>query len=287
MRKFRKLAIVLAVVTTLLIASATPVLAVKPANNLAGSQKVGWNLSAAVMPVPPYGTPDIPGSDTASKLIVNQPNGQVEVAITGAMNGLAANTTYTVYLSNGYEPYFFTGWNVAGTWVINVEYLGTDYPETLILTQNGAGITGVSLNTIPPSSGSAFTITGGSVSGNVIELNAHKDGGSLVVHLSGIIAADGSMSGTWWDEAPGTRTGTWSSTSGTAVKTHTGDTGWSGLFTGTVPSFTFTTDEYGAGSWHINLRDADFNGPDTYTLSVWINSGGTLLISDNFDVVVN
>ena len=31
------------------------VLAAKPATNQAGAQKVTWNLSADVMPVPPYG----------------------------------------------------------------------------------------------------------------------------------------------------------------------------------------------------------------------------------------
>lgn len=51
--------------------------------------------------------------------------------------------------------------------------------------------------------------------------------------------------------------------------------------------FVFTTDEYGSGSWHLNLRDSNFLRPGTYRLSVWINEAGlTILISDNFDVVV-
>jgi len=48
------------------------------------------------------------------------------------------------------------------------------------------------------------------------------------------------------------------------------------------------TDENGAGSWHFNLKDADFSGLGTYNLSVWINKpGATILISDNFEVVVD
>jgi hypothetical protein len=206
------------------------------------------------------------------------------------MNGLAANTTYTVFLSKGYTPYVFTGWNVTGSWEINVEYLGTNYPETLILAQTGTAITGISLNTNPPAAGSAFTIIDGSVVGDIINIVADHDAGSLVVHLTGTIAGDGSMSGTWWDIAPGTRTGTWSSTSGAAVKTHTGNTSWNGFFTATIPAFTFTTDEFGAGSWHVNMRDSDFSGPATYTLSVWVNAtvpNKTILISNNFDVVVD
>ncbi len=237
------------------------------------------------MPVPPYGLQDIPGSDTASKLIVNQPNGNTVVTITGAMNGLNPNTTYRVYLANGYEKYVYTGWDVSGNWVINVKYRGVDYPETLILTQDGTVITGVSLNTIPPTDGSAFTIIDGYVDGTTVDIMADHDASPLVVHMQGTIAADGSMSGDWADVAPGTRTGTWASTSGNAVD-HTGDTGYPGLFTDTVPMFTFTTDDLGAGSWHVNLRDNDFPEPGTYTLSVWINNA-TILVSDNFEVVAD
>lgn len=248
-----------------------------------GAQTYDWYLSADVMPVPPYGSGDIPDSDTLSKLIVNQPNGAVEVTMTGVMKGLNPNTEYTVYLSNSYESYVFTGWDVSGTYVINVEYLGTDYPETLILTQVEEVITGISLDTIPP--GSFFTVYGGTVIDNIIDIYANK--GSLVVHMSGTIAADGSMSGSWEDEDPGTRTGTWASTDGAAGKTNIGDTGWSQLFTPTVPAFTFTTDEYGSESWHINLRDENFPTKGTHALSVWINKGGTILISENFEVVVD
>ncbi len=257
---------------------------VKPPDNLAGAGEVPWNLSGDVMPVPPYGSMDIPGSDTASKLIVNQPNGNVEVAVTGVMKGLDPNKTYFVILSSGYTPYLDTGWDVSGSYVINVEYLGTDYPETLILTQDGEDITGISLDTIPP--GSFFTVYDGTVVDNVINIYANK--GSLVVHMVGTIGADGSMSGDWADEDPGTRTGTWASTGGAALKTHTGDTGFPGDFNN-YPRFTFLTDEFGAGSWHFNLRNDDFPVVGrTYDLSVWINGAGrTILISDTFTVEVD
>ncbi len=97
------------------------------------------------------------------------------------------------------------------------------------------------------------------------------------------------MSGSWADDPIYTRSGTWTSTSGLAVKTHTGNTGWPGDFND-YPRFTFLTDEYGAGSWHFNLRDEDFSGPGSYDLSVWINQinpNATILISDSFTVVVD
>lgn len=120
-------------------------------------------------------------------------------------------------------------------------------------------------------------VTGNQITFTTTYLGPYNQGYSATV--SGTIAADGSMSGTSpWE---------WHTTSGTATLA-SGSTGWPNLFTNTVPPFTFVTDTYGAGSWHINLRDEDFlepGGPGTYTLSVWINEAGkTMLISDVFEV---
>jgi len=260
---------------------------VKPTDNLAGAVKVLWNLSGAVMPIPPYSYGDIPGSDTASKLIVNQPNGNTEVTITGVMNGLNPNTTYTVYLTKGYTPYVDTGWNIGNVSEIAISLSGVDYLHITNLTQSGTAITGGTI--VYP--GYAKQITSGSVIGDHVEiLAAYTSGGSGTLHLTGTIANDGSITGTWTDtwpdeHGPVLRTDDWRNTIGVAEKTHTGSTGWPGLFTDTVQPFTFTTDAYGAGSWHINLRDSDFPRTGTYILSVWINGGGgTILISDNFQV---
>jgi len=262
---------------------ATPVQAVKPAGNLASAQKVAWNLSADVMPVPPYGSRDIPGSDTASKLIVNQPNGNTEVTITGAMNGLNPETTYTVYLSKGYTPYVPLDVTGIYTWLV----LGTYHHDLVITTQNPdgtfSGTGGYPVGSSPYTApGQTPEVITGQVEGNQITftttyLGPYNPGYSATV--SGTIAADGSMSGTSpWE---------WHTTSGAATPA-SGSTEWPGLFTSTVPPFTFTTDAYGAGSWHVNLIDSDFPEPGTYTLSVWINEAGlTMLISDSFEVVVD
>jgi len=264
------------------------VLAAKPAGNLASAQKVTWNLSAAVMPVPPYGSRDIPGSDTASKLIVNQPNGMTEVTITGAMNGLNPNTTYTVYLSKGYTPYVYTGWNVVGTWVLRFN-LGGNYDHDIIISvQTDGTFSGTGGY---PASGPPYSITE-TVTGTInvmtgaVTLHSVYNNGYLYDAV-GTIASDGTMSGTWGNTSQGYGH-SWFSISGNAVKTHTGDTGWPGLFTSTVQPFTFTTDACGAGSWHVNLTDANLPvGPagTIYNLSVWINeAGATMLISDTFPV---
>lgn len=115
--------------------------------------------------------------------------------------GLAAGSSY---------------WNVAGTYNVNVEYLGVTYPETLVLTQAGAGtITGVSLGAPCSPSCANFTITSGSVVGDAITMVATSP---FALTLSGLIAADGSMTGTWADGAGGMgRTGKWATISGAAA----------------------------------------------------------------------
>lgn len=261
-----------------LLVSVGTALAVKPAGNLAGSEKVPWNLSTDVMPVPPYGSGDIPGSDIASKLIVNQPNGATEVAITGTMKGLNPNTKYTVYLSKGYTEY--TPMDITGTYIWLV--LGTYEHDLTIDVQNPDG--SFSGYGGYPAGGpylTTETITG-QVTGNQITFTTVYAGPynpGYTANVSGTIALDGTMSGNSpWE---------WHTTSGNATLA-SGSTSWPGLFTGTVQPFTFITDEYGSGSWHLNLRDDNFSGLGDHTLSVWINSsGGTILISNTFDVAVD
>ena len=285
----KKAIIFILVVALILLAVPSVIFAAKPTGNDAGSQKVDWNLSGAVMPIPPYGSGDIPGSDTASKLIVNQPNGNTEVTITGVMNGLTANTTYTVYLSPKYIPYVFTGWNVVGDWVLRLHYGAGIYDHDIFITvQSDGSFTGT--GGYPASSDPPYnypyneTVTGtiNVMTGAVTIHSLYQNG--YAYDATGTIAPDGTMSGTW--HGTGQPTYAWESISGQAIKTHTGDTNWHGEFTSTVPAFTFTTDEFGAGSWHINLKNADFPNPGNFTLSVWIDvAGRTILISDVFTVV--
>ena len=106
-------------------------------------------------------------------------------------------------------------WNVAGTYGVNVTWdqdptPGTVYPETLILTQAGVGtITGTSICAL------CFTITGGTVTNSTVTFVATSP---WTLTLTGAIAADGTMAGTWADGAGGSgRTGRWATTSGAAA----------------------------------------------------------------------
>ena len=129
------------------------------------------------------------------------------------------------------------GWSVAGTWNINVVYQSVPYPETLVLTQTGNTITGVSVNSVPPVPASAFTITGGFTGDSLTFKTYYDPNSSETTTFSGTIASDGSMSGTWADN-PGFlgRSGTWASTSGKA--TYTSNIAGSIMVTGNITAAT-------------------------------------------------
>ncbi len=276
MRKISFLLSALLVILSMVLLVSVPAFAAKPAGNLASAQTIAWNLSADVMPVPPYGSLDIPGSDVASKLIVNQPNGNTEVTLTGVMNGLNPNTEYTVYVSNGYTPY--TPLSVVGSWEWLV--LGTYYHDLEITTQNAdgtfSGTGGYPADASPYQTTETIT---GQVVGNQITFTTTYAGPynpGYTATVTGTIAPDGSISGNYpWE---------WHSTSGAATLA-SGSTGWPGLF-GNLSTITFTTDDFGSGCWHLNLRDENFpTGGPTFDMSVWINgSGRTVLVSDTFKV---
>ena len=261
---------------------------VKP-EGLGGAQTYAWNLSGAVMPVPPYGLADITGSDTASKLIVNQPNGAVEVTITGVMNGLTPERTYTVFLAREYIP--FIRWDLKDTWGLQFYLNGAaSNAHDIIISDQLPDGTFSGVGRFP--AGGPYistynqTITGIVTSGVVTFHSTYPNlGYEYWYTVTGEISKRGTMmSGTWIDIRD--NTGTFSSLYGAATSINGGSTWYTGLFTNTIQPFTFVTDADGSGSWHVNLRDSDFPGPGTYTLSVWINNG-TILISDNFEVVVD
>jgi len=116
------------------------------------------------------------------------------------------------------------GWNVTGNYVVNINYLGTDYPHDMSLTQDSSGnLTGHGGS---PAGSNVYTwvIDSGSVSGNSINFTAHYTATAdavtplTIFNVTGTIASDGTMSGTWSDNYQGgSRTGTWVTISGNAV----------------------------------------------------------------------
>jgi hypothetical protein len=184
-------------------------------------------------------------------------------------------------------------YNVSGAWVIDFT-LGGVYSHDMTLTQDGAGnITGVG-GGYPAGGAYSYTwvIDSGIIDGNTINLTAHYTGGPdavtplTVMHMTGTILGDGSMSGTWDDNyGGGSRNGTWASASGAATPISTtvvvsGDTaagenqpGW--LFNRdltTATPFAFTTNAASIGTGSIEIYPIGANASDKFIAENFINT---------------
>ncbi len=115
-------------------------------------------------------------------------------------------------------------WNTTGDYVVNMQFEGSDYFHDMSLTQDSVGA--LSGDGGSPVGANVYTwaITSGLVDGDAINITANYTATpdavtpQTVLTLSGVIAPDGSMSGTWADNYQGgTRTGAFMTTSGHAV----------------------------------------------------------------------
>lgn len=106
-------------------------------------------------------------------------------------------------------------WNVTGNYVVTFT-LGGDFAHDVSLTQDAAGnVTGTGGFPAGGPHTSTWHVTSGTVSGNDLSLTILYDTGTpgVVMHMTGTIASDGSLSGAWDDNAGGTvRNGTWTTT---------------------------------------------------------------------------
>lgn len=114
-------------------------------------------------------------------------------------------------------------WDTTGTYVA-VFTLGGDWAHDMSLTQDGLGnLTGGGGYPAGGPHTYEWLLTSGSVSGDTISFTANYTMGAdaltppTTMHVTGTIAPDGSMSGTWTDDYQGgSRAGTWHTSSGTA-----------------------------------------------------------------------
>jgi opacity protein-like surface antigen len=104
-----------------------------------------------------------------------------------------------------------TFWNVTGvtsfTFLLNGDpVLGTEYKHHVTLTQNGQTVGGSGGYPLTGGDQYHWNVTAGSVVGNALSLTAVYDLGAIgVTHtMTGTIAASGSISGTWQDNAAST-----------------------------------------------------------------------------------
>ncbi len=163
-------------------------------------------------------------------------------------------------------------WNTTGDYVVTMEYLGSDYTHDMTLVQDELGnLTG---NGGSPAGANAYlwTIEDGMVTGNAIEFTANYTATPDAVipptklDIDGMIAPDGSMSGTWSDNySGGERSGTWSTATGYASHYPTDD---SSTVTVTIEKFV-----QGTMATAARANNADF--PMTSTWDAENTGAGT------------
>jgi hypothetical protein len=115
-------------------------------------------------------------------------------------------------------------WNTTGTYVVDMHYLGTDNNHDMVLTQDALGnLTGHGGS---PAGANTYTwvITSGTVSSSTIDFLANYTATAdavtpqTVLHVTGTIAPDGTISGTWSDNYQGgARSGALTTVSGNAT----------------------------------------------------------------------
>jgi len=170
-------------------------------------------------------------------------------------------------------------WNTTGTYVVTMEYLGSDYSHDMMLVQDGLGnLTG---NGGSPAGANTYlwTIDNGMVSGDSIEFTADYTATpdavipQTTLEVEGTIAADGTMSGTWSDNYSGEdRSGTWHTTTGTATAYPVDE----------PDTVTVTIEKYVQGEMATaaNANNADFPMTSTWDAENTGAGTGTYSLSD-------
>ncbi|HVA96059.1 MAG TPA: hypothetical protein VND99_00225 [Candidatus Acidoferrales bacterium] len=255
--------------------------------NAADKQDVAWNLSASVMPGPPYGAQDIPGSDTASKLTVKQSNGNSAVKIIGDMNGLTPNTTYYAKTTKSYtkgapervpmDPNGYSGMN----WHDATNNIDHDEFNT---SQDIATGTFSGYDCYPTGTCDYQSDVTGTYSGNqyTITFASYNDPTSVYntpLTLTGTIQPNGGIESN--ADSPIQWTG-----AGYAVINAMPD-----LFNTNIKIPVFTTNNTGSAKWTIKVPNSVLSAGSN-EMAVWIFTGNNtmgpptyvLLISDNFTI---
>ncbi len=111
-------------------------------------------------------------------------------------------------------------WDVTGNYNIGFQLTGdpTVYTHDAQLTQTGSSVDGVGGHPAGGPHVYEWDVTSGTVSGNTINLTVAYTMGApgTIMNMTGTIAPNGTMSGTWTDNFGGPRSGTWQTTSGDA-----------------------------------------------------------------------
>ncbi|MDQ3076263.1 MAG: hypothetical protein M3Q34_04000 [bacterium] len=180
-------------------------------------------------------------------------------------------------------------WDTSGSYVVGFQLTGSSdvYSHDMTLVQNSSGSI-TSGNGGYPAGGPhtfAWTVSSGVVTGNVINLTSAYTLGAIgtTTHMTGTISPDGSMSGTWDDNyGGGSRTGTWSTTSGSAkyntVVVVSGDTsaGYN------MPGWLFNRDLANATPIAFQAGSASIGSGSLYVQPISSTDAPRKFIAENF-----
>lgn len=159
---------------------------------------------------------------------------------TGGVGYTAYSTTQRNAEFNAISTSACSTANITGSYTITFDYLGSLYPHHATLTQTGTSVTGSGGYPVGGPDAYSWNATG-TVTGNTVNLTANYTLGApgTVMTMTGTIASDGSMSGTWQDNFGGVRTGTWSTPAG-SVSPFSGCTGKGNFTYSDADGYTYT-----------------------------------------------
>lgn len=205
------------------------------------------------------------------------------------VSGAVLTALLGVSLSAGLQAEAATpGWNATGDYVIAFNYLGSDYNHDLHLTQDSSGNLTGSGGSPAGANTYLWTITSGTVSGDAVDFYANYTATADAVtpqttmHVTGTIASDGTLSGTWSDNYQGgERSGTFSTVSGAAAELAT-----------TLAAEDFGVVSYDTGLGTLSGYTAGFglaNGTfsDVQSVVVKLYAGDQLLQTDTATSKIN
>ncbi len=116
-------------------------------------------------------------------------------------------------------------WDTTGDYVVSVDYLGSEYDHDMTLVQDELGNLSGQGGSPAGDNTYLWTINSGTVVGDIIEFTADYTATpdavtpQTTMSIEGVIASDGTMSGTWSDNYAGdNRAGTWSTKTGAAIE---------------------------------------------------------------------
>ena len=187
-------------------------------------------------------------------------------------------------------------WNPTGSYTFDFEYSGSHYAHDATISNLSGGNYNISGGY--PVGGPYADAWGGTgtISGSTVVNSVNYTVGAPGTHMdmTGTIASDGTMSGTWSDNYGGNRTGTWTTTKGAAIASSIKDFNLDKSLNKSQCSVTKKSTEVVDVSYKL-INDYDSavhnnnwaNDTIYRQLNIWRNSDNTFcaIVSDNGQIV--